>query len=32
LVGYEDETSDTKAEMTQLEEKYLSLNSLVLIQ
>ena len=32
LVGYEDETSDTKAEMTQLEEKYLSLNSLALIQ
>ena len=32
LVGYEDKTSDTKAEMTQLEEKYLSLNSLALIQ
>ena len=32
LVGYEDETLDTKAEMTQLEEKYLSLNSLALIQ
>ncbi len=32
LVGYEDETSATKAEMTQLEEKYLSLNSLALIQ
>ena len=32
LVGYEDETLDAKAEMTQLEEKYLSLNSLALIQ
>ena len=32
LVGYEDETVDTKTEMTQLEEKYLSLNSLALIQ
>ena len=32
LVGYDDETSDTKAKMTQLEEKYLSLNSLALIQ
>jgi rRNA maturation RNase YbeY len=32
LVGYDDETSDTKAKMTQLEEKYLSLNTLALIQ
>ena len=32
LVGYEDKTSDTKAKMTQLEEKYLSLNSLALIK
>ena len=32
LVGYEDETSDTKDEMTHLEEKYLSLNSEGLIQ
>ena len=32
LVGYEDETSDTKDEMTQLEEKFLNLNSEALIQ
>ena len=32
LVGYEDETSNRKAEMTQLEEKYLNLNSQPLIQ
>ncbi len=32
LVGYEDETPDTKAEMTGLEEKYLNLNSQTLIQ
>ena len=32
LVGYEDETSNTKSEMTQLEEKYLNLNSQALIQ
>ena len=32
LIGYEDETSDTKAKMTKLEEEYLSLNSLALIQ
>jgi probable rRNA maturation factor len=32
LVGYEDKTSDTKDEMTQLEEKYISLNSEGLIQ
>ena len=32
LVGYEDETSNTKSEMTQLEEKYLNLNSQALIR
>ena len=32
LVGYKDETPDTKAKMTHLEEKYLSLNSEGLIQ
>ena len=31
LVGYEDENSETKAKMTLLEDKYLSLNSLGLI-
>ena len=32
LVGYEDDTVDKKAEMTKLEEKYLSLNSQALLQ
>jgi len=32
LVGYEDETPDSKAVMTKLEEKYLKLNSQTLIQ
>ena len=32
LVGYEDNTIDTKSKMTQLEDKYLSLNSEALLQ
>jgi rRNA maturation RNase YbeY len=32
LVGYEDETPDSKAVMTKFEEKYLKLNSQTLIQ
>ena len=32
LVGYEDNTIDTKSKMTQLEDKYLSLNSEPLLQ